>query len=303
MGTSRVFASLIAGELENQHVPVVPASALPADLPTGESACDESACAVQAARAVAAERVVYGTLTRLGSKVLVRVRAQGVDATEPDYSDQLTATTEDDLDSVARRIALTLSGGDPNAQRATLGSITEQETRTPRRRLARAGMGLHGLVLFPMANSYTGGSQLAGFRFTTRYETPAGVFVESTPLLGIVWGAGNVEWTILDVAAGRTLGEGDFAPYFLGGLGLHTVHLQRSIPYTSVSPYGTYAYEQTFTQNATTLAADIGAGWMMLRTYDFSLLADLRYHVVFGSFDRVGGKGAHGLSVSFGTAR
>lgn len=296
--TSRVFASLVGGELETAHVPVVPASALPGSSTVGDSACDESACAVRIARTVAVDRVVFGTLTRLGSKVIVRVRSQRVDATTPDYSDQLTATGEDDLDAVARRIALTLAGGQSNAGPATVGSITEQETRTPRRRASRTGIGLRGVVLLPAGNSYTGSEQLAGLRFPGRYETPSGVFVETTPLLGLLWGNGNVEWTILDVAAGRVLGTGDFAPYVLGGVGLHSIHLERKTQYTS--PYG-YPYEVSNGQNATTLTGDVGVGWMMLRTYDFSLLIDLRYHVVFGSFDRVGGKGAHGLMLSFGT--
>jgi hypothetical protein len=296
--TARAFASLLGGEIESRHMPTVPASTLPPDLAVGESACDESPCATELARQVGAERVVFGTLTRLGSKIIVRIRSQAVEAPEPDYSDQLTATRESDLDAVARRIAETLTGGGPDASRATVRSITEQETRAPRRRASNAEIGLRGLVLLPVADSYTGHSQLAGFRLTSRYETPSGVFIESTPLVGLIWGGGNVEWTILDVAAGRVLGEGDSAPYFLGGLGLHTVHLERKMPYT---PYGTYTYEQTFSENATTLTGDVGIGWMLLRTYDFSLLADVRYHVVFGAFDRVGGKGAHGVMVSFGT--
>ena len=299
--TARVFTSLLAGELESRHVTVVPASSLPQELPSGEAACDESPCATELARGAGAERVVFVTLTRLGTKIIVRVRSQATEAPEPDYSDQITATRESDLDAVARRIAETLAGGRADASRATVRSITEQETRTPRRRASNAGIGLRGLVLLPVADSYGGGSQLAGFRMTSRYETPTGIFIESTPIVGLLWGGGNVEWTILDVAVGRVLGDGDSAPYFLGGLGLHTVHIERSIPYTQTDPYfGTYNYN-TASENATTLTGEVGLGWMLLRTYDFSLLADVRYHVVFGSFDHVGGKGAHGVMVSFGT--
>ena len=300
--TARVFASLLAGELESRRVPIVPASGLPADLPAGEGACDESPCAIDLARGAGAERVVFGTLTRLGSKVIVRIRSQATEAAEADYSDQITASRESDLDAVARRIAETLAGGRPDASRASIRSITEQETIAPRRRASNTGIGLRGEVLFPVADSYGGGSQLAGFRMTSRYETPSGIFIESTPVVGLLWGGGSVEWTILDVAVGRVLGDGDSSPYFLGGLGLHSVHVERKLPYTYTDPYnGTYTYDRTVSQNATTMTGEVGLGWMLLRTYDFSILADVRYHVVFGSFDRAGGKGAHGLMVSFGT--
>ena len=300
--TARVFTSLLAGELESRRVPIVPASTLPQDAPSGEAACDESPCATELARGAGAERVVFGTLTRLGTKIIVRIRSQATEAPEPDYSDQITATRESDLDAVARRIAETLAGGRPDASRASVLSITEQETKSPRRRASNAGIGLRGQVLLPVADSYGGASQLAGFRMTSRYETPTGIFIESTPIVGLMWGSGNVDWTILDVAVGRVLGTGDSAPYFLGGLGLHTVHVERTVPYTYTDPYyGTYPYNRTASENATTLSGEVGLGWMLLRTYDFSLLADIRYHAVFGAFDHVDGKGAHGVIVSFGT--
>ncbi len=42
---------------------------------------------------------------------------------------------------------------------------------------------------------------------------------------------------------------------------------------------------------------------MALRTYDLSIIVDSGYHVVFADFDEVGGKGAHGFSLTFGTSR
>lgn len=297
--TARVFSSLLSGELESHHVPLVPSSALPSDLVAGEQACDESACAVQLARGLGAERVVFCTLSRLGDKIIVRVRSQAADAAEPDYNDQVPAEHEGDLDVVARRIGETLAGGQPNAGRATIGSITEKETQEPRRRASRTGVGFRGSVLLPAGDSYGGADQLAGFRLTTRYETPTGVFVETSPLFGFMWGSGNVEWTVLDVGAGRVFGQSDFAPYMIGGLGLHVVHIERQ--HTVTTPYG--SYQQPYGQNATTMAGEFGVGWMMLRTYDFSLVMDLRYHVVFGSFDQVDGNGAHGVMLSFGTTR
>lgn len=41
----------------------------------------------------------------------------------------------------------------------------------------------------------------------------------------------------------------------------------------------------------------------MLRTFDYTIVVDVRYHYVFSDFDVVGRRGAHGISISFGTAR
>jgi hypothetical protein len=64
-------------------------------------------------------------------------------------------------------------------------------------------------------------------------------------------------------------------------------------------PSSSYSGSQT----ETTLTADIGLGLLALRTYDFAVVAELRYHIVFADFDRLGGDGAHGVSIAFGIGR
>ncbi len=42
---------------------------------------------------------------------------------------------------------------------------------------------------------------------------------------------------------------------------------------------------------------------LFLRTRDFQVAIDLRYHVTFEGFDGAGGNGAHGIALTFGTTR
>jgi len=301
--TAAVFQSLLASELETHGVHVLPASVLPASIATGPEACDEAGCAAALAREAGAGHVVFGSLSRLGDKVIVRVRAITAGADHPDYSDQITALREDDLDAVARRIAEGLAAGRPNAERATVKSVTLQETETPRRRASRTGFGIRTGFLFPDGHSYGGSDRLAMVRPVFRYEA-SNLFVETTPLLGFAWGDGNVEWTMLDLTAGKLFGTGDWSPYFTGGLGVHIVTVAKRTRYTYADYYGaSYDYTASATQTETTLAADAGVGMLALRTYDFSIVLELKYHAVFSSFDNVGGKGAHGITLSFGTTR
>lgn len=94
---------------------------------------------------------------------------------------------------------------------------------------------------------------------------------------------------------------GDFTPHVGAGLGVHSVHVERMGTYDSGGTL--YSYPTSRSQSETTLTADIGAGLLALRTYDFVIVVELRYHYVFADFDRLGGDGAHGLAITFGTSR
>ena len=46
----------------------------------------------------------------------------------------------------------------------------------------------------------------------------------------------------------------------------------------------------------------MGGGLIAFRTYSYQVILDLRYQHVFEKFNKIGGKGAHGFVVSFGTS-
>jgi hypothetical protein len=297
--TASVVGDLLQGELENRGLAVFPASQLAADIPRGATACDDAACAGAAAQRYGTAQVVYGSLSRLGDKVILRVRALKAGESTPYYTDQLTSTTEEDLDAVVRRVADGLAAGRRNSDRATVETVTQQETQEPLRRATRRGIGARAGFLFPDSDSYAGADRLAGVRLVFKYET-RDYFVESTPLLGLMWGDGSVEWSLFDLFAARIFGRGDFSPYLGGGLGVHTVHVEKSVP---VDCGPNCYYEDSIGQTETTLTADIGLGLLALRTNDLSIILDVRYHYVLADFDKLGGKGAHGFSITFGTSR
>jgi TolB-like protein len=296
--TAAVVADLLRGDLERHGVQVISAASLGAGATTGDSACDDVECATAAAKRAGATQVVYGSMSRLGGKVIVGVRALRTGETKPFYFDQLSANTVDDLDAVVRRIGDTLAAGEVNAGRATIENVTAAETLEPRRRASNAGVSVRAGFLFPFPDSYGGVDRLTSLRLAVKYET-TNHFIETTPLLGFAWRGSTLEWTALDVFAARILSTADFAPYLGAGLGVHAVHLEQK---TRVySPLG--SYDRSASQSETTLTADVGCGLLALRTFDFRLIVDLRYHAVFSGFDRLGGHGAHGIALTFGTSR
>jgi hypothetical protein len=238
---------------------LIAASQRQADLPSGSAACDDAVCAAAAATRHQASQVIYGSVSRLGDKFILRIRALRAGETTPFHMDQLTASTEEDLDAVVRRAAEGLAAGRANADRATLDTVMQEETLEPRRRANRRGVGLRAGFLFPVNESYGGYGRLTSLRLAFKYET-RDYFIESTPLMGVSWRSETVDWTILDLFGARVLGTADFAPYVGVGLGVHKVRVEglreADLPYY-YSDYGS--------QSETTLTTDIGTGFIALR--------------------------------------
>lgn len=298
--TVAVVTDLLRGELESRGVELVPRTRLgDVELPQDGAACDDADCANAAAASVGAARVVYGSLSRLGDKIIVRVRMLWRGDTLPVYADQLTALFEEDLDVVVRRVAESIAAGRPNAEQPTIATVTAEETLEPRRRASRSRFGLRAGFLFPPDDSYGGADRLTSLGLVIIYETPT-FLIKSTPLLGIAWRGDTVEWTPFDLFCARIFGVGDFSPYLGAGLGIGVLNVENVVPvYFPGDPYSYGGGSQT----ETSLTADIGAGILAFRTYDFLIDLDLRYHYVFADFNAVGGKGAHGVALRFGIAR
>jgi hypothetical protein len=296
--TAAVVTELLRGELEARGVAVLPA--IQASPGTSATACDEADCAAALAADRGATSVVYGSLSQLGEKVVVRTRALRVGESTPWFLDQVSALYEEDLDTVTRRVADGIAAGRPNSEQATVETVRLDETLEPRRRATRSGVGVRAGFLFPVDGSYGGLDRLTSLRFNYKYETPT-LLIDSTSLLGLAWAEGTLDWTILDIFAARIFGLGDLAPYLGVGVGVHSVQveLRRRVD----TGYG-YVYDDVYAeQSETTLSADLGIGLLALRTYDFMLVLDVRFHHVFSDFVEAGGNGASGIAVTFGTSR
>lgn len=298
--TLLVSRDLLLGELQGMGLPLVAANASGEALPSGAEACDNALCASTLGREHGAAQVVYGSLSRLGGKVIVRLNVVRVDETTPSYRDQLTATTIEDLDVVMRRFAEGIVQGRPNSDRASVESVTEAETVTPLRRATRTGFGLRAGFLFPTDHSFGGADRLTNIHGVYRYEFK-NFQIESSTLFGLTWGDGNIDWTLLDLSAARLFGTQDVSAFLGAGFGVHSVTVARDQLYSYGGPYP-YSYVSRVKQTETAPTVDVTAGLIALRTYDFQAILEVRFHYVFANFDEVGGDGANGIRVTFGTS-
>lgn len=298
--TCEVSRALLEGGLRDHGVALLNGSL--ADLPSGAAGCGDPDCAAALLDRSGADQVVYATLGKLGDKVIVRISALRKGETTPFFNDQLTATVEEDLDAVMRRAAEAIAAGRPDASRATIDSVTQQEAKAPVRRATRSAVAPSAGFLFPGGNAFGGADRMTTLKLTHRFESRE-LLVQSTVLAGLAWGDDAIDWTILDVAVSRIMGTGDFATYVGGGVGIHRVGAEKRNSRWIENPYGQpYMDEETTRQDEVAPSFDLVAGMMALRTYDFELVLDLRYHHVFEQLAKVS-DGAHGFVITLGTSR
>ncbi|MFN8547712.1 MAG: hypothetical protein U0527_07000 [Candidatus Eisenbacteria bacterium] len=299
--TCEVSRALLEGGLRDQGVVLVNGAAA-SNLPSAAAACGDPDCAAAILAERGADQIVYATLGKLGDKVIVRIGALRAGETAPFFSDQLTASVEEDLDAVMRRAAEAIAAGRPNASRATIDSVTQQEAKPPVRRATRSAVAPSAGFLFPSDNAFGGVDRMTTLKLTHRFESRE-LLVQSTVLAGLAWGDDAIDWTILDVAVSRVMGTGDIASYVGGGVGIHRVGAQKSVTRWVQNPYGEPSlWHDTSRQDEVAPSLDLVAGILALRTYDFELVLDLRYHHVFERLEDIGG-GAHGFIVTLGTSR
>lgn len=300
--TVAVARDLLAGDIEAGGIPVTARPAWGGGIPAAAEVCDEDACARKAAEEAGAAQVVYGTMSKLGEKVVVRAHLLRLADAMPFYTEQISATSVEDLDVVMRRIAEGIIAGRPNSDRASIDTVTREETKRPRRREGRSGIGFRAGMLWPSADSYGGANRLTDLHLAWGFEG-RNFMVETTTLMGLRWGDGSVDWTLLDLFVARMFGLGDVSTYAGGGLGVHALHIDRGGNgyYTSPQYGDSYSYSDG-SDSGTALTAEVGVGVVLLRTYSFRIIADARYHYTFEDFPDAGGDGANGLLVTFGTS-
>ncbi len=298
--TVRVATSLLAANLRAQGWTIIFGSPAEAAASDPATLCDEPGCATRAMLERQAGRVVYGSMNRLGRKVLVRLSVLAAGSAAPSFTDELTAMTEEDLDTVMRRFAEAIAAGSPDAGRASVETVLAAEARRSRLRSSRSGVGFRSGFLFPTGKSYTGSDRMTHLQIVFKHEQP-GFLIETTPLGGFTFGDGNLEWTILDVAVAKIFSRGDVAPFLGVGVGIHSTRLEKKVLRRYFDGQQTYEYEDTESESATAPIIDLVGGVLGFRTFDFELVFEARYRYLFEDFDRLGGKGAHGILLTIGT--
>jgi len=222
--------------------------------------------AQDAARQIGAAKAVIGSLSKLGTQTIGMVKLIDVAGGGVEFEDQLATTNRDELDIVLRRLAKAVAFKTKASAEVELGEITEKESKEVNRKQAFFGGGvtLGGFIPVGGLGTKTVMPVLGGIGL---YEAPD-FFAEFryTGSLDIASGS-HSSASIIPITVGvfKTASREDFTPYYGGALGI-----------------GQYTSNEQDYQSGWGFVVAPGAGYMLFHTFDFHVMADLRYYLVFG---------------------
>jgi TolB-like protein len=226
----------------------------------GDRSCSEAACAVEIGRQVQATKVVFGSLNKLGEKIIFQYELVDVPSGKTLLSDDLGALRVEDLDQVAKRVAASIV--------RQVGLVTEQESLEPNSRKANASWGVAFGYLYPQ-NGYDEEEDVFVWDFRSFYEMR---HFAVDALLGVRKGiALNVGFLYL-------VSPKDFSPFVGAGVGFHAVDHQ-----WLYADYDTYDYQQNKPSDGFEFL--LKGGLLAFRTYDFRVVATVEYSITLNDYD------------------
>jgi TolB-like protein len=236
----------------------------------GDRSCQESACAVEIGRQANASKAVFGSLNRLGEKIIVQYSLVDVSSGETLLSDDLSAMQVEDLDQVMKRVAASIVRQIPAEKTVEVGLVTEQESLETKTRKASSTWGIAFGYIFPQ-KGYDKKDRIFLLDFRSFYEMR---HLAVDALFGIRKGvAFNVGFLYLPSLK-------DLSPFVGAGLGFHAV--SHEVPYYDPY-YGEYQYEENKTSDGVEFL--IKGGLLGFRTYDFRMLVTVEYSITLNDYD------------------
>jgi TolB-like protein len=230
----------------------------------GDRSCQESACAVEIGRQANASKVAFGSLNKLGEKIIVQYSLVDVSSGETLLSDDLSALRVEDLDQVMKRVAASIVHQIPAEKTVEVGLVTEQEAQETKTRKASSTWGIAFGYLYPQ-KGYDNKNRVFVWDFRSVYEMR---HFAVDALLGIRKGI-SLNVGFLYLASLK-----DFSPFVGAGLGFHGV--SHELPYDSY-------HEENQTSDGVEFL--IKGGLLAFRTYDFRVVATVEYSVTFNDYD------------------
>jgi len=284
--TTETVASLLVSDLTNYGHVVLNPDAM--DAAAGDILeCYESACAADAGALAKVERVIFGSVSTLGEKHIVQVSVVNVITREVIWAGSLAAKTAEDLDTVVKRLAKSISEDKAVEKTVEVELVTAEEEKEPMRRRVFHTLGTTAGMVVPL-DGYAGAGGLFNLGWLYWYETPrfvaevAGYFTFPGDVeTGTAFEFCPVEFSLLYMLSTK-----DISPYFGGGIGFGLLTVESEEPYSiAETAYGV-------TLNA-------GGGLVFLRTYDIRVVLDARYHINLANMPDVDGP-HHGIKLSIG---
>lgn len=224
------------------------------------SECADLDCAREAGASLGASKVVFGSLNKLGNKIIVEFNLADVNTGSIILADNITAKTIEDLEIVMKRAARSIVNEETIESGAEVGLITENETQESRRRKTVASFGSGFGYIFPTSNCGGDCDRIFAFDFKALFDVDD---------YGISLLAGIREGIALNIGGSYFLSKSSLAPYLGAGLGFRWI-----ITSETVNPFG-----EAVRGDGPELL--FSAGILALRTFDFNVFLNADYAMTF----------------------
>ncbi len=244
---------------------------------------DNQAAVSQKAAEKGCSKYIIAEFTRLGENVIMSFKLYNVGSEAPIWDDRLKARNPDDFDPIIQRVARNIGTKHKAVDDSDIYSVTEQETKTPKRKGVNAyiGMSVGGLMAVqPEVEVF------AGLDFWLLYDAQVILF-------GIDWdmyGLGDdtpLDYMDFAISAYYPFGTRAITPFVGGGLAFSQTEYESKVPradrYTDSDVYS-YSYssdDYEYNDKSSGLTGFVGGGVMFNRSSRVTFVAQVKYMLNF----------------------
>ncbi len=235
--------------------------------------CADRECLADAARRVGADKVVYSTFSRLGSKWVFSSTLMKADASDA-FNQRLTVSSVEEMETATQQMASALLNHAIPQQAENKGPASDKsEDKSSQSSHTLTSSGFAAGYFWPLGESFgheegspptfvQPHSQIVRLSWLNSWELPNNMLLDGD----IVWGFSDASFGA-DANLNYIFNQNDFSPFLGGGLGLHWV-------------FGDYVVSTTRQSGP---AVNVQGGLFMFRNSDVHLMLRGEYQMIFNS--------------------
>ena len=227
-------------------------------------------------------KYIIAEFTRLGENVIMSFKLYNVGSEAPIWDDRLKARNPDDFDPIIQRVARNIGTKNKAVDDSDIYSVTEQETKTPKRKGVNAyiGMSVGGLMAVqPELEVF------AGLDFWLLYDAQVILF-------GIDWdmyGLGDdtpLDYMDFAISAYYPFGTKAITPFIGGGLAFSQTEYESKITIADRGYNSSYSWSYSsdnyeYNDESSGLTGFVGGGVMFNRSSRVMFVAQAKYMLNF----------------------
>lgn len=224
-----------------------------------------------------AAHLINGSISRLGDKILIVVKSFHTDSSAIEFVERVTIYNEEELDTVAQRLAKAFSERSSFSETVDITNVVEKEDEVKHLKKPLTGMTWEMGTFSPIGGDNYGEGE-SGVSLTIGVINETKTFFYQ-PSIGLRVGADNSYREIpLDISAGKLFSASGNSFYLAAGIGLR--YVEEEVKVQSVSEgLVIRTVNQNFEESSFGGAGHLKAGYMFSRESAKRVLLSLRYDV------------------------